>query len=278
MKDSHSPEAGPLFSVVTISLNQAEFLARAIDSVVGQQGVRIQYIICDPGSGDGSRDIIDSYGNAIDVRIYEPDRGPADGLNRGFAHATGDIYAYLNSDDTFLPGAFAEVAAHFAERPETDVLVGHSLATDRHDRVLRRIWSVPYRPRFVAYGVCSHLQPSTFFRARAFRRTAGFNPANRYAWDGELLLDMFLSGARIEVIDSFLSTYRLHGDSITNTGTGETEIRRFFDDRFFRLIGREPRRYDALISRLYWLWTRTMSPRIPIERLRGGRIYKRGAE
>src|SRR3546814_9345633 len=93
------------FSVVTISYNQAKFLRRAIDSVLNQSGVDLEYIVVDPGSSDDSRAIIDSYGDRIGHRVYEPDQGPADGLNKGFAHATGDIYYYLNSDVTVELGA-----------------------------------------------------------------------------------------------------------------------------------------------------------------------------
>lgn len=276
--DRDRTPGGPLFSVVTISYNQGEFLDRAIQSVVSQAGVRSQYIICDPGSKDNSRAVIDSYGDAIAVRVYERDDGPADGLNRGFAHARGDIYAYLNADDTFLPDAFSEVARHFDERPELDVLLGHALVTDRRDKVLRRAWSNPYWPRMAAYGATSHIQPSTFFRADAFRRAGGFNPDNRSSWDGELLLDMYEAGARIGVLDAFLSTYRLHGDSITNVGGERADALRFLDKRFARLMGRPRRRYDYPIGLLCRAWARLRSPRMFLEQLLRGPIYRRGED
>ncbi|MEO7634579.1 MAG: glycosyltransferase [Sphingomicrobium sp.] len=267
----------PLFSVVTISFNQVEFLARAIESVI-TQGARVQYIVCDPGSTDGSRAIIDSYGAAIAERVFEQDEGPADGLNRGFDRARGDIYAYLNSDDTFLPGAFASVARQFAAYPEVDVLTGHTLVTDREDKVLRRAWSDAYQRRLVAYGVTAHFQTSTFIRASAFRRTAGFNPSNSSSWDSELLLDLFLSGANIAVIDAFLSTYRLHPTSITNSGSGRTDAQCFEKKRFERLMGRGQRPSDASLGLVYRVWKRLLAPRATLERLRRGPIFMRGVE
>lgn len=263
--------------MVTISFNQGEFLARAIDSVVGQAG-RIQYIVCDPGSTDGSRAIVDGYGDAIAERVYEKDDGPADGLNRGFARATGDIFAYLNSDDTFLPGAFARVAAYFEAHPEVDVVTGHCLITDRNDKVLRRAWSEPYHRRMVAQGVYAHFQASTFFRADAFRRTPGFNPRNISSWDSELLLELFLSGARIRVIDAFLSTYRLHATSITNTGAHGEDARRFQGERFVRLMGRERRWYDDRLAIGFRSLKRLRDPRAFVERLLRGPITGRGIE
>jgi glycosyltransferase involved in cell wall biosynthesis len=263
--------------VVTISFNQGEFLARAIDSVITQAG-RIQYIVCDPGSTDGSRAIVDGYGAAISERVYERDEGPADGLNRGFARATGDIFAYLNSDDTFLPGAFAKVAAYFEANPEVDVVIGHCLVTDRHDKILRRAWSEPYHRRMVAQGVYAHFQASTFFRAEAFRRTPGFNPSNCSSWDSELLLELFLSGARIRVIDEFLSTYRLHATSITNTGAYGDHARQFQSERFVRLMGRERRWHDDRLAIFCRFLKRLRDPRAALERLLRGPITMRGVE
>lgn len=267
----------PLFSIVTISYNQAEFLARTIESVLSQEGVRIQYIVCDPGSTDGSREIIDSYGDRISKRVYDRDDGPSDGLNRGFAHATGDIYAYLNSDDTFLPGALARVARHFRAHPDADVLTGHGLITDRDDRIVRRVWSAPYRPRNVAYMAAEQFQSSTFFRAAAFKNTRGFNSQNRSCWDSELLVDLFLSGARFTVIDEFLGTFRLHPASITMLGPESADIEHFLRERFFRLIGRERRRYDMMGTLILKLWKGLRYPNTAMELLRFGSVqaYRR---
>src|SRR5436305_15203748 len=106
------------FSVVTISFNQAQFIERALRSVLEQQGVDVEYIIVDPGSTDGSREIINRFRDRLSHVILEKDSGAADGLNHGFARATGDIYCYLNSDDEFLPGAFSVVQSYFANHPE----------------------------------------------------------------------------------------------------------------------------------------------------------------
>jgi len=92
------------FSIVTISYNQAQFLEKAILSVLNQEGVGLEYIVVDPGSTDGSREIIERYRDRFGHVVFEKDHGPADGLNKGFQYATGDVYGYLNSDDVLLPG------------------------------------------------------------------------------------------------------------------------------------------------------------------------------
>lgn len=262
----------PQFSVVTISYNQAEFLRRTIESVLSQKGAGVQYIVCDPGSTDGSRQIIDSYGDAIAERVFERDDGPADGLNRGFARATGDIFAYLNSDDTFLPGTLARVAAHFHRHPQIDVLTGHGLVVDSNDKLIRKVWSTPYRRKMSAHGVAEQVQSATFIRAAALRRAGGFNPRNRSSWDAELLLDLFLSGARIAVLDEILGTFRLHPASITASGAARADAERFSKERFSRLMGREPRGLDPLIGRLLKLWKALRYPWTGIERLRRGPV------
>src|SRR5580704_12107410 len=180
------------FSVVTISFNQAQFLERAILSVLAQKGVELQYIIVDPGSTDGSRKIIERYRASFSHVIYEEDDGPADGLNKGFARATGDIFCYLNSDDEFELGAFWRIASFFASHPDTDIVCGHTWIVDQSGNRLRRVWSDPYHHKAVAYGMAIQMQASTFFCSQAFRRIKGFNPRNRISWDSELLLDLAL--------------------------------------------------------------------------------------
>ena len=122
-------------SIVTISYNQAEFLEKAIRSVIEQDYDDIEYIIVDPGSTDGSRDIIERYRSKIAKVIFEPDDGPADGLNKGFAHATGNLCGYLNADDAYLPGSISRVVAAFRCMPEADVICGHGYMVDAEGRV-----------------------------------------------------------------------------------------------------------------------------------------------
>src|SRR5712664_4686447 len=155
-------------SIVTISFNQGKFLERAIRSVVEQDYPDIEYIVVDPGSTDGSRDIIERYRPRIAKAILEPDNGPADGLNKGFAAATGEILAYINADDAYLPGAIAKAVAAFEARPHADVIYGHSYIIDGEGNVVRRSRSVPFDLRLYAYGGVTVMQQSTFFRSNAF--------------------------------------------------------------------------------------------------------------
>ena len=265
------------FSIVTISFNQAEFLERTIQSVLSQTGVDIEYIVVDPGSTDRSRDIIERYRDRIAQIIYEKDQGPADGLNRGFANASGDIFCYLNSDDTFELDALKRADEYLGVHPEFDVVCGNAWAIDGEDNRLRRVWSEPYNPLFVAYGAAVQIQPSTFIRRDAFRKAGGFNIDNRSNWDGELLVDLYKCGAQIGVFDEFLSCYRLHETSITNTSKLDALIAQWQQRCFEKIMNRPKRRYDQLVAVVLRLCKHVMNPPALIERLCRGPMRKRGS-
>jgi len=263
-------------SIVTISFNQVEFLERTLLSVLTQTGVDLEYIVCDPGSTDGSRDIIEKYRDKIAHIIYDKDKGPADGLNKGFAKATGDIYCYLNSDDTLEPGALRYAVDYFRSHPKVDVACGHAWVIDRHDKRLRRVWSEPFRRVMVAYGAAVQIQPSTFIRAAAFHKTKGFNIENRSSWDAELMVDLYLTGARIRLMNAFLSTYRLHAVSITNSGKMEAQNIEWGKRRFVMLMGRSWQQRDRHLARLLRYHKHVSAPSHLLERLVRGPIFRRG--
>ncbi len=110
----------PLVSIVTPSFNQAEFLTETITSVLNQSYPRIEYIIVDGGSIDGSVEIIKQYQDRIAWWVSEKDRGQTDAINKGFQQANGEIFAWLNSDDRYHPQAVSEAVQFFIENPEID--------------------------------------------------------------------------------------------------------------------------------------------------------------
>ena len=242
-------------SIVTISLNQAPFLERAILSVVEQDHDDIEYIVVDPGSTDGSRDIIERYRDRISVAVLEPDAGPADGLNMGFARATGDIFGYINADDAYLPGAIGKAVDAFRASPAADVVCGHGFIVNANGAVRRRFYSDQFSAWRYVHGGVTVMQQSTFFRRDAFQAASGFNLENRIWWDGELLLDMCLAGSRFTVVDDFWSVFTIHEASISGQRGGESEVARLLDERrrttqarFYRkAMGRPP---DSLTS--FW--------------------------
>jgi glycosyltransferase involved in cell wall biosynthesis len=108
----------PLVSIVTPSFNQAPFLRRTIESVLGQDYPNLEYIVIDGGSDDGSLAVIQEYADRLAYWESIPDKGQTDAINKGFSRATGKYIAWLNSDDIYRPGAVAEAVAYLEAHPE----------------------------------------------------------------------------------------------------------------------------------------------------------------
>jgi glycosyltransferase involved in cell wall biosynthesis len=131
-------------TVVTPSLNQATFLPRTLDSVLGQRGAfELDYRVQDGGSRDGSIEVLERYADRLQFKV-EPDRGQADAVNRAFRHADGDVVGWVNSDDLLLPGALDRVASVFRERSETVWVHGRCEIIDEQNRPIRP-WLSAYK-------------------------------------------------------------------------------------------------------------------------------------
>jgi glycosyltransferase involved in cell wall biosynthesis len=264
-------------SVVTISYNQAQFLKSCIDSVLNQSYGNFEYIVVDPGSSDGSRDIINSYGDKI-KRIYEKDEGPADGLNSGFSVATGEIFYYLNSDDVVLPGAFDRIVELFNKYNNIDVLYGNAYVTNESGAIVRKCYSDNFSLQGVAYGSSVVIQPSTFIKKHIFKKVNGFNIKNKSNWDGELLIDMAIAGAGFKKVDDFFSEYRVHGMGITGSGRLADQHRVYAKNMFKKIKNREQNAYDEYIQYIYRFYKHVRNPSALIERLKKGPIFSSTTE
>jgi glycosyltransferase involved in cell wall biosynthesis len=262
-------------SIVTVSFNQAQFLERALLSVITQDYPDIEYIVVDPGSTDGSRDILERYRSRISKLILRPDRGAADGLNRGFANATGEIFGFLNSADVLLPGAVSSAVRYLETHGDIDVVTGHCNLIGPDDRFLRRVYSDRMSINRFLYGAVSLIQPSTFFRKRLFDQVGGFSVENKATWDGELFLDMARAGGKFAVTHQFWSEYRIHLQSITGSKSSIYSIRQHQSALFQRVKGRLPRTYDKVLAYLYRAYRHLINPRDTWERICRGPVQGR---
>src|SRR5688572_2787355 len=123
-------------ALVTPSFNQAPFLRACLESIRGQSGVRVNHVVYDGGSTDGSVGILRSYGTDLRWRSG-PDGGQVRAINAGLQELPGEICGYLNSDDVLLPGALARVLSVFEQQPETDVVYGRAWWIDANGQTTR---------------------------------------------------------------------------------------------------------------------------------------------
>jgi glycosyltransferase involved in cell wall biosynthesis len=263
-------------SIVTISFNQGRFLREAIASIVEQRYEALEYVVVDPGSTDESRAIIQKYSPKIDKIILEPDQGAADGLNRGFAVATGEIFGYINADDVLLPGALHCVADAFERNPSVDVIFGDAIQLSESGNVVQRLRSTFWNKYLYAIGGSTVLQQATFFRAASFRNSGGFNIDNRTCWDGELLVDLDLSGAKFKQIDAVLGGFRIYGTSISGSGNHAEKCRPDHQRIFEKVYKRRETTLDRTVGQSIGRLAKTMlNPRYTASRLNAAvkRLY-----
>jgi GT2 family glycosyltransferase len=208
------PQTTPRFSIVTPSFNQARWLEETISSVVTQEHVACDYIVQDGGSRDQSVAIIQRHSARIASWESRPDAGQSDAIARAFARTAGqpgDVMAWINSDDFYLPGALAYVARYFARHPEVDVVYGHRIVVDSDSREINR-WFLPPHDDDILRLNDFVPQETLFWRRRIWDRAGGIDPSFQFAMDWDLLLRFQAAGARIVRLPAFLACFRVHSE------------------------------------------------------------------
>lgn len=197
-------------SIVTPSFNQASFLEETIQSVVGQDYPNLEYVVIDGGSEDGSLNTLERYGSRFHYWCSEKDRGHGDALNKGFSHTSGEIMAWLNSDDKYLPWAFHTVNRIFHDFPHVNWIVGFN-AWWNDEGVLTNASRVPKNIYDFLLGNYGWIQQeSVFWRRSLWERTGGFISEDlKLMVDGELWSRFFLQD-ELYAVDCILAGYRYH--------------------------------------------------------------------
>lgn len=230
--DGETGEAAkePFLSIVTLSFNQADYLREALKSVISQKSDAVEFIVVDPGSTDGSRDIIAEYREGIDTVILDPDDGPADGLNKGFAAARGRVGYFLNSDDFMVPGAIDALLRRWADHPGIGLLLGRAWRVGGDGSVDRELLPTANDKATLASGAATIVQQGFSFAMDKFRAVGGFNAANRSTWDYELLADFAAAEVPFAIVDDRFGAFRLYPGGISGGAAGEAHQRRFDAD------------------------------------------------
>ena len=222
----------PKLTIITPSFNQAAFLERTLLSVLDQGYEPLEYIVVDGGSTDGSVEIIKAYEHRLAWWVSEQDRGQTHALNKGLARATGEVVAYINSDDYYLPGAFDGAIAAL-ERSEARWVAGACHFADPQDNLLE-VWepAAPHtrKRQWWLIGPWGVPQAATFWRRSCFDEYGVFREDMHYVFDTEFGLRLAFAGHMPELIDQALAVRVLHEDAKSADRTRfEREQQRFLE-------------------------------------------------
>ncbi len=231
----------PVISMVTPSFNQADFIERTVISVLSQHYPKLEYVVQDGDSVDGTREILERYRESLSHCELAEDKGQANAINIGFKHTTGEIMAYLNSDDLLLPGTLHYVAGFFETHPDVDVVYGHRVLIDLLDREIGR-WVLPPHNDEILSWADYVPQETLFWRRRIWDKVGGYiDESFLFAMDWDLILRFRDAGARFARLPRFLGAFRVHQLQKTsaNISAGQQEMDRIRQRCHRRVVSRE---------------------------------------
>jgi len=229
-----------LVSIVTPSFNQAQYLEQTLRSVLEQDHPRIEYIVIDGASTDGSVELIKKYEDRLAYWVSERDSGQAEAINKGLARAEGEIVAWINSDDFYFPGAVASAAKVFESHPEAGLVYGDTVAVDGNGEFI-------HFPKYAQWGLDDLLtfniigQPAVFMRRDVLWKAGFLDPSFHFLLDHQLWIRM-ASHARMVYVPERWAAGRFH-ESAKNVAQAEK-----FGEEAFRIL--DWAKSDPLVSGL----------------------------
>jgi glycosyltransferase involved in cell wall biosynthesis len=219
----------PTISIVTPSFKQADFIERTLNSVLDQKYPHLEYIVQDGGSNDGTVEILEKYSAVLKHWSSQKDEGQSHAINLGFEHATGDIMAYLNSDDILLPGSLHYIGEYFTKNPEVDVVYAHRVLINKNDEEIGR-WVLPPHESDILTVSDFIPQETLFWRRRIWEKAGGkIDESFEFAMDWDLILRFKNANATFKRLPRFIGAFRVHNQQKTNMNmplVGQKEIRR----------------------------------------------------
>jgi glycosyltransferase involved in cell wall biosynthesis len=202
----------PKVSVVTPCFQAARFIRETVESVLGQDYPNLEYIVMDGGSTDGTVEILEGYHGDLEF-VSAPDGGQADAINRGFRKSTGEIFAWLNADDTYLPGAIRAAVGGLAAHPEAGAVYGEAFHIDANGGRIGPYPTEDFDWRRLN-ETCYICQPACFLRRRAFEQAGMLNPALQFALDYDLWIRLGKITPLVRIAGA-LANSRMHRENKT---------------------------------------------------------------
>ena len=190
----------------------ARYIRETIESILSQEYAPIELIVVDALSTDETAEILASYGDRLRV-IRGKDKGPSDAAHRGFEQARGEIFIWLNADDTFLPGAIATAVRYLTAHPEIDVVYGEGWWIDENGGRISRYPTLPWDAKVLERD-CFICQPAAYMRASSYRRCP-LDPDTNQSFDYDLWIRMAKQGFRFAAIPEYLANSRIHSGAKT---------------------------------------------------------------
>ena len=219
------------FSIVTPNYNYGRFLKKALESVLAQADApgapEVEHIVIDGGSTDDSVAILKDWATFAAAQpaakagrysfqfVSEPDQGQTDAINKGLRRATGDIVAWLNADEWYLPGKLALAAAAFAQYPSTDFLYGEPLFVDKDGKPIRVRYGHRFS-KFVLYGCCCYIAScASFWRRRLLDDGHYLDPFYKVIMDGEYYCRISKAGYSFRFLPATIAAFTWHDANVS---------------------------------------------------------------
>ena len=217
-----------LVSIVTPSFQQARYLEQTMRSVLEQDYPHIEYLVIDGASKDGSVDIIQKYESQLAYWVSEKDSGQAEAINKGISRATGEIVAWINSDDYYLPGVVSSAVKVFEENPDVVLIYGDMLAVDENGQTTN---VMKYGQFSLADLLCFQIigQPSVFFRRDALQQAGLLDTTFHFLLDHHLWIRIAQHGKILHVPQTW-SAARYHAEAKNRAKAAE------FGHEAFRIL------------------------------------------
>jgi len=187
-----------LISIITPSFNQANYLEQTLRSVLEQDYPNVEYIVVDGASTDESVDVVKKYEDLLAYWVSEKDSGQAEAINKGLARATGEIIAWLNSDDYYLPNTISATVKVFEENPDVAMVYGDMLAVDENGQIIN---TLRYKQLTLEDLLCFQIigQPAVFFRREVYEKIGGLDTTFHFLLDHHFWIRIAQQGKILHV-------------------------------------------------------------------------------
>jgi len=267
----------PLVSIVIPSYNQGSFLEQTIKSLLDQDYPRIEILVIDGGSQDKSLDIIEQYKSQLAFAISEADSGQSEAINKGFRKATGEVFAWLNSDDLMAPSSVKLAVSYLTDDPDVGIVYGDRIHIDPKGNIIGINRCPPYYTKMLSRNITIP-QETVFFRRQFFEAVGGLDENLHFSMDFDLWCK-FQKLTKFKHLPAFMGYYREHGESksIVCSEKQYAESRKYLEEHrkvFLKHHQKDlPRPWKAKYFRLVHksrvcIYQRTSSYQADIQRIR----------